>query len=63
MEKNSNRNWHFKSKKIEVIVEEDSGDLENIDINELKECGSELEAVYAANEQLINSKINEITKL
>ena len=35
-------------------------DYENIDINELKECGSELEAVYAANEQLINNKLNEI---
>ena len=31
-------------------------DYDNIDLHELKDCGSELENVYAVNEQLINSK-------
>ena len=34
-------------------------DYDKIDLQELKECGSELENVYAINEKLINSKSNE----
>ena len=34
-------------------------DYENIDLHELRDCGLELEAVYAANEKLITSKISE----
>lgn len=34
-------------------------DYERIDLNELKECGTELENVYTVNEQLINSKFKK----
>lgn len=34
-------------------------DYENIDLQELRDCGIELESVYAINEKLINSKKNE----
>ena len=33
-------------------------DYEDIDLHELKDCGIELENVYAVNEKLINSKTN-----
>lgn len=34
-------------------------DYDNIDLQELKDCGSELENVYTINEKLINSKMHE----
>ena len=34
-------------------------DYEEIDLQELKDCGIELENVYSINEKLINSKANE----
>jgi hypothetical protein len=37
-------------------------DYENMDLQELKDCGLELENVYAVNEQLINSKIGNKNK-
>lgn len=33
-------------------------DYDNIDLQELKDCGIELENVYAINEKLINSRVN-----
>lgn len=34
-------------------------DYDNIDLQELRNCGTELENVYAINEKLINSKLHE----
>lgn len=38
-------------------------DYDKIDLQELKDCGSELENVYAVNEQLINSKSEKELKI
>ena len=35
-------------------------DYEEMDLSELKDCGAELELIYATNEKLINSKIDDI---
>jgi hypothetical protein len=34
-------------------------DYEEIDLSELKDCGTELENVYSINEKLINSKAKD----